>query len=49
MTTGGMIIIDDYQRSNLPGVNRAIEDFFKQLTKPPTVQQQQNLAIIFKN
>jgi O-methyltransferase len=49
ITKDSIIIIDDYQRSNLPGVSRAIEDFFKQINQFPTIQQQQNLAIITNN
>jgi len=48
MESGGVIVIDDYQTNNLPGVHRAIEDFFKQLAIPLKIRQQQDLAIIIK-
>jgi len=46
LANGGMVVIDDYQKSNLPGVTRAIEDFFT--NKSVKIQHQQNLAIIIK-
>ncbi len=46
---GGVIIIDDYQTNNLPGVHRAVEDFFKQLGIALNIRHQQDLAIIIKS
>lgn len=45
LSSGGRIIIDDYRREALPGVDRAIRDF----TQGKTVQirAEQNLAILF--
>jgi len=44
--TEGEIIIDDYNRSNLPGVTRAVEDFFTD--KAVNIKHVLNLAIIRK-
>ncbi|HEX8762343.1 MAG TPA: TylF/MycF/NovP-related O-methyltransferase [Candidatus Saccharimonadales bacterium] len=45
MSPGGTILIDDYQRPTLPGVERAIRDFFvqKQIKR---LRVQHNIAII---
>lgn len=45
MSEGGIIVIDDYKRETLPGVERAITDFFrnKQLR---SLRSEQNKAII---
>jgi O-methyltransferase len=45
MSPGGTIVIDDYKRETLPGVERAIHDFFqgKQLH---SLRAEQNKAII---
>ena len=40
----GCIIIDDYKRETLPGVERAIRDFTQ--NKPVTIREEQNLAIL---
>lgn len=44
MAEGGTILIDDYQRETLPGVERAIRDFFQ--GKPLRLRAQANIAII---
>lgn len=49
LMSGGTLVVDDYERSNLPGVSRAIEDFFKQTEQPANILHQQNLAIIIKS
>jgi O-methyltransferase len=45
MSQGGTIVIDDYQRETLPGVERAIHDFF-QGKRPRSLRAAQNKAII---
>ncbi len=42
----GVILIDDYKRETLPGVERAIRDFFG--GKLPILQAEHNIAIIHK-
>lgn len=44
MQTDGIITVDDYQREALPGVERALRDFFQQ--KGTNIQVSQNIAII---
>jgi O-methyltransferase len=44
LSEGGLILIDDYQRETLPGVERAIHDFFQ--NKAYTIRSEQNIAII---
>lgn len=44
MTPGGIVLIDDYGREALPGVERAVHDFFG--TTRPTPQYEHNIAII---
>lgn len=45
MQAGGSILIDDYQRETLPGVERATHDFFQ--GKPaPHLRHEHNIAII---
>jgi O-methyltransferase len=44
MAPGGRVLIDDYKRETLPGVERAIHDFFQ--GKPYTLKSAQNIAII---
>lgn len=44
MAEGGIILIDDYKRETLPGVERAILDFFQ--NKSYLLQSSQNIAII---
>ncbi len=46
LVTGGNIVIDDFGKSNLPGVSRAVEDFFKD--RPAKIRHEQDLAIITK-
>lgn len=43
---GGIVIIDDYNRSDLPGVNRALEEFNKY--NDLSYISKNNLAILFK-
>jgi O-methyltransferase len=45
LSPGGRIIIDDYQREALPGVDRAIRDFTQR--KAVQIRAEQNLAILF--
>lgn len=44
MGTGGIICIDDYQRETLPGVERAVCDYFQ--NKPFQLQVSHNIATI---
>lgn len=44
MSKGGCIVVDDYQRETLPGVERAIRDFFQ--GKQYRLRAAQNKAII---
>lgn len=44
LSKNGVILIDDFQRETLPGVARAIHDFFQ--GKPVALQATQNIAII---
>ena len=46
LVKGGGLVIDDYERSDLPGVSRAIEDFFA--SKLISIKHEQNLALIKK-
>lgn len=47
ISRGGILLIDDYQRESLPGVERAVRDFFQ--GKPvPEVQASHNIAVIVK-
>lgn len=43
---GGIAAIDDYQRATLPGVERAVDDFFQ--GNPPPLRLEHNIAIIRK-
>jgi O-methyltransferase len=45
MNPRGIILIDDYQRPELPGVERAVYDFF-QGKAMPTIQVEHNIALI---
>jgi O-methyltransferase len=45
MFEGGTIVIDDYKRETLPGVERAVSDFFKG-KKIRSLRTEQNKAII---
>lgn len=47
LSPGGIIIVDDYMRSHLPGATRAVNDFF--INKEVKISQQNNLAIISKD
>jgi O-methyltransferase len=44
MVNGGMLVVDDYQRAALPGVSRALADFFQ--AKKVTIRQRGSRAII---
>lgn len=45
MTPGGMVLIDDYGREALPGVERAVRDFFQHQTRPP-LHVAHNIAVL---
>lgn len=45
MSPGGLILIDDYQRPTLPGVERAVRDFFAQ-KQIKHLRVRHNIAII---
>ncbi len=47
MQPGGVVLIDDYQRDALPGVKRAVEDFFGGL--PQGLRHEASIAIIKKS
>lgn len=44
LVTGGVITIDDYQRAALPGVERAVEGFFKH--KSVAIHHVHNIAVV---
>lgn len=44
LATGGTITIDDYQRAALPGVERAVHDFFRD--KSVKIHHEHNIAVI---
>lgn len=44
MQPGGVITIDDYQREKLPGVERAVRDYFQ--GKPVQLRVSHNIAVI---
>lgn len=44
MTTGGRIVVDDYQREALPGVSQALRDFFR--AKSIKIEQRGPRAVI---
>lgn len=44
LADGGVIAIDDYKRQALPGVDRAVRDFFQ--NKAVIIQQENNIGII---
>ncbi len=46
LNQGGIICVDDYKREALPGVNKAIEDYFYNIQ---VIKQVNNLAIIVKH
>jgi O-methyltransferase len=44
---GAILLIDDYQRPELPGVERAVRDYFASIKKPvPALQVVHNIAVI---
>lgn len=45
MSQGGRLLIDDYQREALPGVERAVQEFFGK-NPPATLRVAHNIAII---
>ena len=47
MTAGGTLLIDDYQRPELPGVERAVRDYFQSVGEPlPALRVERNIAVI---
>lgn len=46
MSPGGTVLIDDYMRPELPGVERAVRDFFQ--GNVPKIQLAHNIAILHK-
>jgi O-methyltransferase len=47
---GGSVLIDDYGRPDLPGVQRAVQDYFRSIRLPvPPVRTEQNIALLHKN
>jgi O-methyltransferase len=44
MAAGGRLVVDDYQREALPGVSRALHDFFQ--AKPIKIEQRGTRAVI---
>ena len=47
LTSGGVITIDDYQRETLPGVERAVRDFFQ--GKAIEAHHEHNIAVLRKS
>ncbi len=47
LASGGVITVDDYQRDALPGVERAVSDFFQH--KLVRIHHEQQIAIINNN
>ncbi|HET9174264.1 MAG TPA: TylF/MycF/NovP-related O-methyltransferase [Candidatus Saccharimonadales bacterium] len=47
LSVGGTITIDDYGRETLPGVERAVRDFFG--GNPPAVHHEHNIGILRKS
>ncbi|HSX35267.1 MAG TPA: TylF/MycF/NovP-related O-methyltransferase [Candidatus Saccharimonadales bacterium] len=44
---GATLLIDDYQRPELPGVERAVRDYFASISQPvPRLQVVRNIAVI---
>ncbi|HSW99174.1 MAG TPA: TylF/MycF/NovP-related O-methyltransferase [Candidatus Saccharimonadales bacterium] len=44
---GGVVLVDDYQRPELPGVERAVADYFREIGQPvPRLRVERNIAII---
>jgi O-methyltransferase len=47
MQPGGTVLIDDYQRPELPGVEKAVQDYFRSIHQPvPDVRIEHNIALI---
>lgn len=46
MQAGGIVLIDDYKRETLPGVERAVHDFFQGKPNVKTLRAEHNIAII---
>ena len=46
MAESGIICLDDYQRETLPGVERAVRDFFQ--GKPQNIKVSHNIGVIIK-
>jgi len=47
LSPGATLLIDDYQRESLPGVERAIRDFFQGKPLPP-IRAEHNIAVIYR-
>ena len=47
MSAGGVVVVDDYMRSNLPGATRAVEEFFN--SSRIKIRQLSNLAIAIRH
>lgn len=48
LASGGILLVDDYLRPELPGVERAIDHFFSYKARPQ-IQTEHNIAIICKS
>ena len=49
LSPGGVVLIDDYKREALPGVERAVQDFFGQQNAVlETIQMEHQIAILHK-
>jgi O-methyltransferase len=46
LSVGGQLVVDDFMSSNLPGVTRAISDFF--IGSDVKIEHRNNLAIVYK-
>ena len=46
MNSGGILVVDDYRRETLPGVERALNDFFQ--GKSVSIRAEHNKAVIVK-
>jgi O-methyltransferase len=45
LAPGALLLVDDYQRESLPGVERAIRDYFNESTLP-AIHAEHNIAVI---
>jgi O-methyltransferase len=47
MQPGGTVLIDDYQRPELPGVEKAVRDYFRSISQAvPALRIEHNIAVI---